>query len=234
VAEFKSGYSQPQDFHRDGGKSRGLGKGEIGCKQKLNNKFSCEEITVKNLYFIPKIFNAIKSRNPHHELEKAFKEILSLGCQKQYRQGFEQFVRFMGAVYDYILNDDEYLDSIRSAYLPPDPGIEIVLERNGACLATITYRHRRIIKTITNVKPGNFILKFTIGRVIWSGEITKIDLFWEEAFPREDLRLAAETEKPATKVSRIIRLFNGEVIIRVIPGIEHGNVDILFKGENIG
>jgi hypothetical protein len=188
---------------------------------------------VKNLYFITKIFNAIESRNPYHELEKAFNEILLLGGQEQYRQGFEQFVRFMGAVYDYMFDEDQYLDLIRSADPPPDPGIEIVFERNGAYLATITYRHRRIIRTITNVAPGHFTLKLAIGRVIWSGELTRKDLIWSEAFPREDLRLAAETEKPATKVSRIIRLFNSEVIIRVIPGIEHGNVDILFKGAKI-
>jgi hypothetical protein len=189
---------------------------------------------VKNLYFITKIFNAIESRDPYHELEKAFEEIFLLGCQEQYRQGFEQFVRFMGAVYDYMFDEDQYLDLIRSADPPPDPGIEIVFERNGACLAAITYRHRRIIRTITKVKPGQFILKFKIGRVIWSDELKKEDLIWSEAFPGEGLRLAAETEQPATKASRIIRLFNGEVILRIIPGIEHGNIDILFKGENIG
>jgi hypothetical protein len=84
------------------------------------------------------------------------------------------------------------------------------------------------------VAPGHFTLKLAIGRVIWSGELTRKDLIWSEAFPREDLRLAAETEKLATNASRIIRLFNSEVILRVIPGIEHGNVDILFKGAKIG
>ena len=189
---------------------------------------------MKNLYFIPKIFNAIKSRNPYHDLEKAFKEILSLGCQEQYRQGFEQFVRFMGAVYDYMFDEDQYLDLIRSADPPPDPGIEIVFERNGVCLATITFRHRRIVRAIANVAPGHFTLKFKIGRVIWSDELKKEDLIWAEAFPGEGLRFAAETEQPATKASRIIRLFNGEVILLIIPGIEHGSIDILFKGEKIG
>ena len=188
---------------------------------------------MKNLYFITKIFNAIESRDPHHELEKAFEEIFSLGCQEQYRRGVAQFVRFMGAFYDYIRDDDEYLDLMRSADAPPQPGIEIVIERNGACLAEITYQYRRTMRTITNVAPGHFILKLAIGRVIWSGELTRRDLKWSEAFPDEGLRLAAKTEQAATKVSRIVRLFNDEIILQVIPGIEHGNIDILFKGAKI-
>jgi len=189
---------------------------------------------VKNLYFISKIINAIESQDSYHQLSKAFEEILSLGCQEQYREGFEQFVRFMGAVYDLMFDEDQYLDLIRSADPSPDPGIEIVFERNGVCLATIIYRHRRIVRTITNVAPGHFTLKLAIGRVIWNGEFKKEDLIWSVAFPGEGLRLAAETEQPETKASCIIRLFNGEVILRVIPGIEHGNIDILFKGEKIG
>lgn len=189
---------------------------------------------MKNLYFIPKIFNAIESQGPYHELEKAFEENFSLGCQEQYREGFEQFVRFMGTVYHCTFDEDHYLDLIRPADPPPDHGIEIVLERNNTCLATITYRRRRIIRTITKVKPGQFILKFKIGRIIWSDELKKEDLIWPEAFPDEALKLAAKTEQTAKKASRIVRLFNDEIILQVIPGIEHGSIDILFKGEKIG
>jgi len=188
---------------------------------------------VKNLYFITKIFNAIESRDPHHELEKAFEEIFSLGCQEQYRQGVAQFVRFMGAFYDYIRDDDEYLDLMRSADAPPQPGIEIVIERNGACLAEITYRYMRTMRTIKKVAPGKFVLKLKIGRVIWSGELTKEDLIWTEAFPGDELRLAAKTERASKMVSRTVRVFNDEIILQVIPGIEHGNIDILFKGAKI-
>ena len=186
---------------------------------------------MKNLYFIPKIFNAIESHDPYHELEKAFEEILSLGCQEQYRKEFEKFVRFMGAVYHYMFDEVHYLDFIPSADPSPDLGIKTILERNGACLATITYRHRRIIKTITNVAPGHFVLKFKMGRVIWSGELTRRHLIWSEAFPDESLKLAAQTEKPVTKVSRIVSLLNDEIILQIIPGIEIGSINILLKGE---
>jgi hypothetical protein len=189
---------------------------------------------MKNLYFIPKIFNAIESQDPYHELEKAFEEILLFGSQEQYREGFEQFVRFMEAVYHYTFDEDQYLDLIQSADARPDPGIEIVLERNGARLAAITYQHVRIVRTITNVAPGHFTLKFKIGRVIWSGEITMNDLILSEAFPGEALRLAAKTEQTAKKASRIVSLYNDEVILQVIPGIEDGNIDILLKGAKIG
>ena len=189
---------------------------------------------MKNLYFIPKIFKAIGNLNPYHELENAFKEIVSLGSQEQYRQGFAQFVRFMEALHDYIHDEDQCLDLIRSADAPPQPGIDIVIERNGACLAEITYRYMRTMRTIKKVAPGKFVLKLKIGRVIWSGELTKEDLIWTEAFPGDELRLAAKTERASKMVSRTVRVFNDEIILQVIPGIEHGNIDILFKGAKIG
>ena len=189
---------------------------------------------MKSLYFIPKIFKAIESCDPNHELEKAFKEILSLGCDTQYRQGLEQFIQFIGAVHDYSLYNAQNLSSIRSADWPPHDGIEIDIERNGACLATVTYRHSKTVRIITNVAPGHFTLKFKIGRVIWSGQLKREDLIWSEAFAGEELRLAAKTEKTAKKASRVIRLLNDEIILQVIPGIEHGNIDILFKGAKIG
>ena len=189
---------------------------------------------MQNLYFIPKILKAIEGCSPYQELENAFEEILSLGSQEQYRQGFEQFVRFMGAVYDHILDDDQQLDSTRSSDWSPHHGIEIVMERNGACLATVTYRCSKTVRIITNVAPGHFTLKFKIGRVIWSGQLKRKDLIWSEAFAGEELRLAAKTEKTAKKASRVIRLLNDEIILQVIPGIEHGNIDILFKGAKIG
>jgi hypothetical protein len=188
---------------------------------------------VKNLYFITKIFNAIESQDTYHQLEKAFEEIPSLGRREQYRQGYEQFVRFMEAAYDDMFAEDRYLGLVRSAISPTYPGIEIFFERNGACLATITFRHRRIVKTISNVAPGYFTLKFKIGRVIWSGELTRRDLVWPEAFPDKALRLAAKTEKAAKNASRIVRLYNDEIVLQVIPGIEDGNIEILFKGAKI-
>jgi hypothetical protein len=130
-----------------------------------------------------------------------------------------------------MFDDDQHRDSTRIADGPTQAGIEIVMERKGVCLAAITYRHKDIIKTISNVKPGQFILKLKTGHVIWSGEITKVDLFWEDAFPSKDLKLAAETEQPEPKFSRIICLLNDEVILRIIPGIGHSSIDIIFKGE---
>jgi hypothetical protein len=183
---------------------------------------------------MPKIFKAIESQNSYHELEKAFEKILSLGCQEQYREGFKQFVRFMGAVYNYFFEEDLYPGLIQSEDARSHPGIEIVLERNGARLAMITYRHVRIVSTIANVAPGHFVLKFKIGREIWRGKLTRRDLIWSEAFPGKALRLAAMTEQSDERVSRIVSLYNDEVILQVIPGIQTGNIKILLKGAKIG
>jgi hypothetical protein len=53
---------------------------------------------VRDLYFIPKIAVALKFPDPESALRTAFEEIMTLGRQVQYRQGFLQFLQFMTMV----------------------------------------------------------------------------------------------------------------------------------------
>ena len=55
----------------------------------------------EDLYFIPVLDKAFRQANPGVALKDAFDEIKRLGKQEQYREGFVNFVRFMGQICKY-------------------------------------------------------------------------------------------------------------------------------------
>ena len=186
---------------------------------------------MNELYFFPILFKAIEKRHPENAVLKAFDEISALGRKEIYKRGFNQFIQFMGTVAAQIRLQDDYLESIRSEVSSTLPAIEIIVERDGRKLATVPCYLSGFTQTITEVKPGKFVFKLNLGRVLWAGELRAEDLIWSAAFPGEALRLAADTAQAAPKVSRIIPVIQDEMMLRVIPGIEHGSIEIVLKGE---
>ena len=55
----------------------------------------------EDLYFIPVLDKAFRQTKPWVALKDAFDEIKRLGKQEQYREGFVNFVRFMGQICKY-------------------------------------------------------------------------------------------------------------------------------------
>jgi hypothetical protein len=49
------------------------------------------------------------------------------------------------------------------------------------------------------------------------------------AFPGEPLELAADTGKRVAKATREERLLDGEVLFRVIPGLERGHIELELR-----
>ena len=62
----------------------------------------------EDLYFIPIIGRAFQDAETEAALKNAFDEIKHLGKQKQYREGFSNFKRFMGQVCKYYRLQESY------------------------------------------------------------------------------------------------------------------------------
>jgi len=77
---------------------------------------------------------------------------------------------------------------------------------------------------IGNVLPGRYTVRFSNGRVLWEGELSKEDLLWAYAFPGKDLAMAAETEVSQGKPTRTISLLSGEIMLSVFAGLESGQI----------
>jgi len=110
--------------------------------------------------------------------------------------------------------------------------IEVVIERDGEPFGSILFDAPPCIKKIKNVKPGFHTFQLTTGRIIWQGEFTEKEIFWSKAFPEQALALAADTGDKTIIMTREIKLMDGEWIIRVIPEIESGCIEICLKGND--
>lgn len=80
-----------------------------------------------------------------------------------------------------------------------------------------------------DVAPGAYELRSSLGRRLWHGELGEAELVWASAFPGQPLRAAADTSGRAPHPSKEAILANGEMTLRVFPGIERGRVEVLFS-----
>lgn len=163
----------------------------------------------KDLYFINIITDAFEQPDPKMAIEEAFKKILTMGQQSEYEHGFRQFKRFMA-----LMNDN---------------GLEIIIVKNGESIISIPVKSGPFSERIQNIKPGQYAVRLNTGRILWQGELTEKDLVWTAAFPETDLALVADTGDLAEHRTRVIKLLEGELIIRVIPQLETGCIELEKK-----
>jgi len=105
--------------------------------------------------------------------------------------------------------------------LPP----EITVTRESQLLGMISLDRIPGSGSVSNVTPGQYTLALATGRVIWQGVLTEQDLVWRVAFPGRPLDLAADTGEAAQPTLEI-PLLDGELTIRVLPGLESGRIEI--------
>jgi hypothetical protein len=110
---------------------------------------------------------------------------------------------------------------------------EIIIERNGEHIASISCECLPITKEIGDVKPGQYAVRLDTGRLIWEGELTEQELLWASAFPGQNLDLAADTGEAIRRTTREITLLNGELIIRVFPEVESGCLELKIGGSHL-
>ena len=86
--------------------------------------------------------------------------------------------------------------------------------------------------SVFSIRPGRYVVRFSNGRVLWEGDLTKEELIWAFAYPAMDLPMAAKTEAGQQEPTRAITLLDGEFIIYVFAGLEAGEIKI-DVGERI-
>ena len=106
---------------------------------------------------------------------------------------------------------------------------EIRLEQHEEIVHVVCFKTIPETALIDGVSPGRYTLRLSTGRVLWIGAITERDLIWHHAFPGRALDLAADTGRICTEPSRVIDLLDGEIVVRLYPGIETGRMSISLE-----
>jgi hypothetical protein len=178
----------------------------------------------KNLYFVGLIAGAFRQPEPKKAIEEAFKKILELGQLESYEQGYQQFKRFMADVTNGLEPFFEHLEGImdQDNYLY----LEIIIIRNEKNIYSIPVEHNSFSTKIKNIKPGQYEVRLNTGRILWQGELSDRELLWTAAFPERDMALAADTVDLPEHMTKEIRLLDGDLILRIIPELESGCIEL--------
>lgn len=126
----------------------------------------------------------------------------------------------------------ENFDQMQQKYSIADARIiqlQIIIEKNEEIICSIPVEDDALFKKINNLTPGLYFVKLNTGRILWQGELTDQDLVWTTAFPETDLAMAADTGDHADHVTREISLLAGNLVIRVIPALEGGCIELEFR-----
>jgi len=130
--------------------------------------------------------------------------------------------------------DYERLCKETSKAITQQIGLKIIIDRNGKTIISIPVKVGPFSQIIKNIMPGQYEVRLNTGRMLWQGELTDRDLLWTTAFPEKDVALAADTGELAEHPTREISLLDGELMIRVIPELESGSIELERKDLSLG
>ena len=112
-------------------------------------------------------------------------------------------------------------------FLAPETPIDVEILMGEKIIGSISVFNDAA--SIDSIFPGHYVVRFSSGRLLWLGDLTREDVIWTYAFPERELALAAETEPIQQEPTRTIALLKGELIMYVFAGLESGK--ILLKSE---
>ena len=121
------------------------------------------------------------------------------------------------------------LDRVRAELEPllsPMLPLELELRREGEVQTLVQVPEGARDVSVPDIAPGRYILSLSTGRVIWEGAILPTDVLWTEAYPGRDVQVAAQTGELGREAARVERLLNGELELRLYPGLESGTMRI--------
>jgi hypothetical protein len=159
-----------------------------------------------DLFFIPIIAEALRSKDRQTALQAAFDRIQEQGKQARYRKGLTQFEEFMQTVREH-------------------GQIELIVERDGVRVGTIRMDPAGGPFRMGGIGPGRYAISLSTGRLLWEAELGDTDLVWSRAFPCRPLGLAADTAGTKRLASRKESL-DGGLTLLVFPGAETGEIGI--------
>lgn len=115
---------------------------------------------------------------------------------------------------------------------PASPDLPVVnVVRDGDLLGERMSRPVSGQITIKDIHPGQYRIELDTGRIVWQGDLLDQDLLWQKAYPHAPLEMAAESQESdlTPTIERV--LLDGELIIRIYPGVESGWLEIEFVEE---
>jgi hypothetical protein len=118
----------------------------------------------------------------------------------------------------------ERIQSEARAFLAPETPINIEVLQQGELISS--FISSIDTHSIGPIRPGRYTVRFSNGRILWEGALTKEDLIWSFAFPEQDLPMAAETDLDRREPSKVISLLDGELVVEVFAGLESGEMRI--------
>jgi hypothetical protein len=116
----------------------------------------------------------------------------------------------------------ERLESEMQDYLAPDSPIQIEILRENQVIDAVHMTAETI--TVSPIFPGQYTMRFSNGRILWEGDLTREDLIWTYAYPDQDISMAAETEDFRQEPVKTISLLDGEIVLRIFAGLESGRI----------
>jgi len=184
-----------------------------------------------DLYFFPILARAFEEPDALSALEEAFRRIREMGDLPQYRRGFLQFERFMEEVAQSSCASEKATEALVQAIWEgrDSPPSRFVLTKNGAAPRQFDAGPPRGFARLDNINPGFHSLSLDTGRVLWEGELTESHLLWVVAFPGEPLQMAADTGETGNRPTLKEDLLDGEVVLRVFPGLEGGSMEVEMR-----
>ena len=119
----------------------------------------------------------------------------------------------------------EFLQEIRNLAFP-----QITLEKEGDSSRTVVVEPGASVVTLRGILPGHYCAYQSTGRLLWKRRLSETDLFWEYAFPLEDLPMAASTDDAVPRHSLHETLLTGELSLWVFPGVRAGALGFQLRG----
>jgi hypothetical protein len=107
--------------------------------------------------------------------------------------------------------------------------IRLLIDKDGEFFEGINISPFFSPQTLKNITPGRYKFILETGRLIGEEDLTRNELLWAHAYPRQDLRLAADTEDTMRNPTRTIKFLNGEITINVFAGIDNGRLELETK-----
>lgn len=186
--------------------------------------------------------NELGKQTEYLEGFEQFNKFLEVGILSQENKGFELVDKVLiGLATESIKLDPEERDEIigkiklnknllirytkiSEEYRSTVP-LNLDIYKNDSLFNSQTISQKEDELNITNIKPGNYSIRLSNGRILWEGEIKREDVTKLEG----EYKLAAETEESDIKPTRNIELLKDEIQLFVFAGLEFGKFKIVIK-----
>ena len=110
--------------------------------------------------------------------------------------------------------------------MPGQITLEIIVESGEEVLARLNADQKGKLELLKHIRPGIYRLSLSTGRHLWEGDLTDADVIWAAARPGQPFRLAADSGFGDQPPTRELRLLNGEISVRIFPGLEAGVMEV--------